>query len=337
MYYLALSVAGLFVFDKNNKLVDSRLFEKNPEEIAKRLSSFDVGKDIPELRELKKKYKNLVTEQPNQGSEYMKENFRDIIFKTGFVKDDAELNKLISSVSIERSKLKISKTEKRDKLIIQTVSALNDLERILNTMSERLREWYGLHYPELDVKDHEKYAELVMKYGSREKFDKFKSSMGMQLKDEDVALLQEYATSLKGLYDTKKKMETYLEKVVPEETPNLNALLGSILTARVLSLAGSLEKLAKMPSSSIQLLGAEKSLFRFLKDKKVKKPPKFGLLYIHPDISTAKKELQGKVARLLSSKLTIAARADFYTKKNMSQELLAEYKKKLEEILNPKA
>jgi nucleolar protein 56 len=92
-----------------------------------------------------------------------------------------------------------------------------------------------------------------------------------------------------------------------------------------------------MPSSSIQLLGAEKSLFRFLKDKKVKKPPKFGLLYIHPDISTAKKELQGKVARLLSSKLTIAARADFYTKKNMSQELLAEYKKKLEEILNPKA
>ena len=336
MHYLALSVAGLFVFNEKNKLIKHILFKKDPAEIAKNMEDFDSGKKMKELDQLKKEFEDLVVRQPNQGSEYMKENLRKIILDTGFVKDNVELNKLMSSVSIERSKLKISTTEKRDKLIIQTVSALNDLERILNTMSERLREWYGLHYPELDAKDHEKYAELVMKYGSRERFDKFKSSMGMKLKEEDVALLQEYATSLKNLYDTKKKMEAYLEKVVPEETPNLNALLGSILTARVLSLAGSLEKLAKMPSSSIQLLGAEKSLFRFLKDKKVKNPPKFGLLYIHPDISTSKKELQGKVARLLSSKLTIAARADFYTKKDMSQELLADYKKKLEEILKSK-
>jgi nucleolar protein 56 len=333
MYYLALSVAGLLVFDKDNKLVDSRLFEKDPEEIAKRLSSLDAGNDIEELRELKKKYKNLVTEQPNQGSEYLKENFRKIILDTGFAKDDVELNKLINSVSIERSKLKISSTEKRDKLIIQTVNAMSDLERIVNMMSERLREWYGLHYPEFDSKEHEKYAELIMKFGDRKNFDKFKRSMGMKLKEEDVALLQEYATSLKNLYVLKKSMEDYLEKVVPEETPNLNALLGSVLTARVLALAGSLERLAKMPSSSIQLLGAEKSLFRFMKDRKIKNPPKFGLLYIHPDISTNKKELQGKVARLLSSKLTIAARADFYTKKDMSQELLADYKKKLETIL----
>jgi nucleolar protein 56 len=93
----------------------------------------------------------------------MKENFRKIISDVGFVKDDVELNQLISSVSIERSKLKISSTEKRDKLIIQTVSALSDLERILNIMSERLREWYGLHFPELDrlVEKHETYARLV--------------------------------------------------------------------------------------------------------------------------------------------------------------------------------
>lgn len=333
MHYLALSVAGLFVFNEKNKLIKHIPFENDPEVIAKRMDDFDSGKKIKELDQLKDEFKDLVVKQPNQGSDYLKDNFRKVVLDTGFVKNDAELNKLINSVSIERTKLKISSTGKRDKLIIQTVSALNDLERILNTMSERLREWYGLHYPELDAKDHEKYVELIIKYGDRKNFDKFKRSMGMQLKEEDVALLKEYATSLKGLYDVKKDMEKYLEKVVPEETPNLNALLGSILTARVLSLAGSLEKLAKMPSSSIQLLGAEKSLFRFLKDKKVKNPPKFGLLYIHPDISTTKKELQGKVARLLSSKLTIAARADFYTKKDMSQELLKDYKKKLEDIL----
>lgn len=333
MHYLAIGVAGLFVFNDKDKLIKHILFKKDPEEIAKKLDDFDSGKKLKELDQLKKEFEDLVVKQPNQGSEYMKENFRKIVIDTGFVKDDAELNKMLSSVSIERSKLKISTTEKRDKLIIQTVNALNDLERILNTMSERLREWYGLHYPEFDSKEHEKYAELVMKFGDRRNFDKFKKSMGMELKENDVKLLQEYSSSLKNLYVLKKSMEDYLERTVPEEVPNLNALLGSILTARVLALAGSLERLAKMPSSSIQLLGAEKSLFRFLKDKKVKNPPKFGLLYIHPDISTAKKELQGKVARLLSSKLTIAARADFYTKKDMSKELLEDYRKKLDAML----
>ncbi|MFH0929111.1 MAG: hypothetical protein V1818_01995 [Candidatus Aenigmatarchaeota archaeon] len=334
MHYLVLSFAGLFVFDKDNKLVDSRLFEKDPQMIAKAMTEFDAGKESKELRELKKKYKNLAVEQPNQASEYLKDNFREIILESKFAKDDAELNRLIGAVSMERSKIKISKTEKRDKIIIQSVSALNDLDRILNTMSERLREWYGLHYPELDVKDHEKFTEKIIKFGDRKNFEKFERSMGTELKEEDIAIIQEYASSLKNLYTLKNGIEKYLEKTVPEEMPNLNALLGPTLTARVLSIAGSLERLAKMPSSSIQLLGAEKSLFRFLKDKKIKNPPKFGLLFTHPDISNAKKELQGKVARILSSKLTIAARADFYSKTNMSEKLLSDYKKKLEKVLS---
>ncbi|MBN2203202.1 MAG: hypothetical protein JW700_03385 [Candidatus Aenigmarchaeota archaeon] len=333
MHYLVLSFAGMFVFDKENKLVDIRLFEKDPMKIAKAMAEFDAGKESEQLRELKKKYKNLVLEQPNQASEFMKDNFRQIIIDSKFVKNDAELNRLIGAVSMERSKIKISKLEKHDKVIIQAVSALNDLERILNTMSERLREWYGLHYPEVDVKDHEKFAEKVATLGRRENFEDFKKSMGTDLKDEDVVIIKDYAKSLKELYVLEKNLEKYLENVVPDEMPNLNALLGATLTARVLLLAGSLEKLAKMPSSSIQLLGAEKSLFRFLKDKKVKNPPKFGILFTHPDISNAKRELQGKVARLLSSKLTLAARADFYSKTDMAEKLSSDYKKKLEKIL----
>lgn len=333
MYYLVLSFAGLLVFDKNNKMVDSRLFGKDPKLIAKAMAEFDAGKESTELRELKKKYKNLVVEHPNQASEFVKENFRKIMQETKFVKDDSELNRIIGAVSMERSKIKISKTEKRDKIIIQSVSALSDLDRILNTMSERLREWYGLHYPELDVKDHEKFVERIVKFGNRKNFENFKGSMGNEFNEADIEMIQSYATSLKNLYVLQSDIEKYLGKSVPEEMPNLNALLGSTLTARVLALAGSLERLAKMPSSSIQLLGAEKSLFRFLKDKKVKNPPKFGLLFTHPDISNSKRELQGKVARLLSSKLTIAARADFYSKTDMSEKLLTDYKKKLEKIL----
>jgi nucleolar protein 56 len=332
MHYLVISVAGLFVFNEKNKLIKHIVFEKNPEKIAERLNSFDSGKDFKELKEVKKEFKDLILEQPNQAADYFKENFRKIILDTKFVKNDAELNQLINSVSIERAKLKISTIERRDKLVIQTVSALNDLEKILNTMSERLREWYGLHYPELEVRDHEKFASEIVKYGERKNFEKTIRSMGMELKEEDIKILQDYAKSLKELYTLRKNIEKYLENIVPQEMPNLNSLLGSILTARILALAGSLEKLAKMPSSAIQLLGAEKSLFRFLKDKKVKRPPKFGLLFMHPDISSEKRELQGRVARLLSSKLTIAARADFYSKKDISKELVESYKKKLKGI-----
>jgi len=332
MHYLAICVAGLFVFNGKNKLIKHILFDKNPEEIAKKLNSFDSGEDFKEIKEVKKEFEDLIIKQPNQATEYLKENFRKIILDTKFVKDDIELNQLINSVSIERSKIKISSIERRDKLVIQTVSALSDLEKILNIMSERLREWYALHYPELEIKDHEKFAEKISECGNRKNFEKIVRSMGMELKEEDIKILQDYAKSLKELYILRKNIEKYLEKIVPEEMPNLNALLGSVLTARILALAGSLEKLSKMPSSSIQLLGAERSLFKFLRDKKIKKPPKFGLLFIHPDISNAKKELQGKIARLLSSKLTIAARADFYTKRNMSKELLEDYNKKLKEI-----
>jgi len=327
MHYLVISPIGLFVFDEKNKLVRLKYFDKNPKEIAKKLEQ----EDFPELKEIKNEFKNLVVKQPNKATKYFRENFREIVLEN--FKNEVELNQFLNSVLIEKTKLKISKIERRDKLIIQTISSLSDLEKILNTMSERLREWYGLHYPEIEIKDHEKFAKLVAEYGDRSNFKDFETSMGMELKESDVEILQIYAKQLKDLYDLKKKVEKYLEKIVPEEIPNLNALLGSILAARILALAGSLEKLAKMPSSTIQLLGAEKSLFKFLRGREKVRPPRFGLLYLHPDISGSKRELQGKIARALSSKLTLAARADFYTKKDISKKLLEDYKKKLKEIL----
>jgi len=331
MHYLAINPIGLFVFNEKNELVKFKYFDKNPEEVAKKLEKFKNKESFPELKEIEKEFKDLIIKQPNKATEYLRENFRKIVLEN--FKDEIELNQFLNSVLIAKTKLKISKMERRDKLIIQTVSSLNDLEKILNTMSERLREWHGLHYPELDVKDHEKFAELIAEHGNRSNFKDFETSMGMELKEDDVKILQDYAKQLRELYDLRKEIEKYLEKIVPEEMPNLNALLGSTLAARLLALAGSLEKLAKMPSSSIQLLGAEKSLFKFLRGRERDRPPRFGLLYLHSDVTGAKRELQGKIARVLSSKLTLAARADFYTKKDISKKLLEDYKKKLEGIL----
>ncbi|MFH1229066.1 MAG: hypothetical protein V1678_01415 [Candidatus Aenigmatarchaeota archaeon] len=334
MHYLAYCVAGLFVFSEDGKLAKTRLFEKNPEEIAKKVDLLEKFEEIPELKELKGEFPDLETEQPNEASEYLRENLRSVILNSGFAKDDMELNHILSAFSIAKAKLSISLIERRDKLIVQTVSALSDMEKIVNMMSERLREWYGLHYPEIVIKDHERFAQEVAEKGMRENFEDFEDSMGMKLKEDDIKVLKDYASKLKALYELKKGVEKYLEKIVPEEIPNLNAMLGSVLAARLLSLAGSLERMAKMPSSTIQLLGSEKRLFKFLKSKeRDKRPPRFGLLYLHPDISTNRRDLQGKIARVLSSKLTLAARADFYSKNDISKELLEDYKRKVAEIL----
>jgi len=300
----AICVGGIFELE-NGKIKKYELFKKDPKFIAKKL---EENKDMESLKD-----------------------FRKILKEVEFVKDDQELNELMNKVAIERAKLKISKKERRDKLIIESVSALNDMDKILNYMIERLREWYGLHYPELKIKDHEKFAELVSKHGKREKFEDFESSMGMKLKEEDVKILKTYAKQVKEMYGLRKGLEEYLNKVVPKEVPNLNALLGSVLAARLLTHAGSLEKLAKMPSSTIQLLGAEKALFKYLKGQE-KKSPKHGIIFTHPDISTAPRESRGKISRLLASKLTLAARADFYSKRDISKKLLEDYKKKLSEI-----
>lgn len=329
MHYLVISIAGLFVFNEDKKLIKHKIFEKKSEKIAEIL----ITKQSPEIEKLKKEFKDLVTEQPNKATKHFRENFRKIVLESKFVKNEKELNQILNQVAIDKTMKEISKMERRDKLIIQSVSALNDLDKILNFMSERLREWYGLHYPEVEIKDHEKFAKQIAKFGTREKFENYSKSMGMELKGEDIKILQTYAERLAKLYGLKKELTDYLEKAVPEEIPNVNALLGSILAARLLTLAGSLERLAKLPSSTVQLLGAERSLFKYLKGRDAKRPPKFGILFLHPDISGSKKEYQGKVARLLSSKLTLAARTDFYTKRDITKQLVKDYKEKLKKIL----
>ena len=319
---------GVFAIE-DGKIVGEALFSKDPKEAAQNLRKFLSGESFPELENLKK----TGAEPGRSAQEFLKDNMRRIAIERGFAKGHEDLNRFIAETGTEMAKMKMVRVEKRDRLIVQTVSALNDMDKILNTMSERLREWFGLHYPELSIKDHESFARMVAEYGRRERFGEFRESTGMELKDEDVVMIQEYAQQLWKMYMLRGVMEKYLEKAVPEEMPNTNALLGSVLAARLLAHAGSLERLAKMPSSKIQLLGAEKALFRFMKDKrKDARPPKFGVLFTHPDVSTAPKEQQGKIARLLASKLTIAVRADFYTKEDKGEQLLLEYERKLKGI-----
>ena len=306
----AVNPLGVFEFDEKMKVKNFRKFN-TPEEAAERISE-------------------LTTDTSTQ--EYLSEHFRELLKQTGF--DDIKANEFISLVAVTLTKKKISSMERRDKLIVQTVSALSDLDRILNSLSERLREWYGLHYPETNIPDHEKFAKVVAELGRRENFKEFESSIGIELSKEDEQMLKVYAAEVVSAYRLRKTLEEYIGNIVPREMPNLAILLGSTLAARLLACTGSIERLAKLPSSTVQMLGAEKSLFRFLKERRGSRgPPKFGVLFSHPAINTAPKELQGKIARLISAKVTVAVRMDFYSKEDHGAELKADLEKKIAEVM----
>ena len=148
----------------------------------------------------------------------------------------------------------------------------------------------------------------------------------MPFSEDDLKAVREYAQSVHGLYTLRESLNTYIKKASKDAIPNLSAVAGPLIACRLLSIAGGLERLAKLPSSTMQLLGAEKALFRHLKSKD--RPPKFGVIFAHPLIQNAGKSDKGRMARLLASKLVMAARADFYTGNDMSEKLLADLKVK---------
>jgi nucleolar protein 56 len=321
---------AVVAFD-GEKVIERRFF-KSPEEAAKVVYSVMKG----EMQAIED-FLNILREkgyEPEMAKEdeinFLREKYREIA-KDKF--NRKELNEFLNRFSIELTKLRISALPRRDRLIIQVVSAIQDLDKIANLMSERLREWYGLHYPELEIEDHEKYARTIAEKGRRENFEGFSFSIGMKFDERDEEAVKKFARNLAEIYKLRESLNKYLEKLVKEEMPNLYALLGHVIAARLLAAAGSLEKLAKMPASTIQLLGAEKALFRFLRSKGKTKPPKHGIIFLTPWIANAPKSKRGKIARLLAAKLMLAARMDYYTKENKGEELRKDLEEKVKEVL----
>ena len=275
-----------------------------------------------------------------------------IAFETGFVKDAEELSLWNHNVSMELAKLRIrSASEKRDLVIAQAIQTLDDLDRTVNLFVGRLREWYGVHFPELDrlIEKHETYARLVMNLGYRDNFSlealekealpKEKAentakmaerSMGADMAEKDMAEIQALSKNVLELYELRKNLEDYVDKTMDEVAPNTRAVAGALLGARLIAIAGSLQNLAMRPASTIQVLGAEKALFRSLKTGA--RPPKHGLIFQHALLHDAKRWQRGKIARVLAGKLAIAARADAFGGKYIGETLKADIDRRLAEI-----
>ncbi len=224
---------------------------------------------------------------------------------------DEDFFSLSKKVAEAFTREKMKEAVGRDYLIVQTVGCLEDVNHSINTLTTRLREWYGLYSPEMGAKleDHEKYLKAVL---SGE--EKCEGSMGMSLGQEDLGEVKEYAATLERLFSYRVRLEKYIEGLMKEVAPNTAAMAGPLLGARLIAKAGTLDRLASFPSSTIQVLGAEKALFKHIVTGTP--PPKHGMIIQHPLVSSAGLKEKGKVARALAAKITIAARMDRFSDNN---------------------
>lgn len=247
---------------------------------------------------------------------------------------EKELGKLRSLV-ISFTKKAVAGSVSDDSLIIQASSAVNELNKAANLLVKRLREWYGLYLPEAseNMAGHEEFVSQILSSSKAELLKKFrldeKDSMGAELSKADADKILAFAETVKGLYESRKSLAKYVEEVMKRHCPNIAAVAGASTGADLIVQAGSLQRLAMLPSSTIQLLGAERELFRHLKDKK-QRPPKAGVLHAHPLVTSASRKEQGRIAKLLADKISIAARVDYFRGKFVGDKLLGELKKKLE-------
>ncbi|EFE31186.1 uncharacterized protein ARB_02055 [Trichophyton benhamiae CBS 112371] len=245
----------------------------------------------------------------------------------GLVPSDISTMSLGLSHSLARHKLKFS-ADKIDTMIVQAISLLDDLDKELNTYAMRVKEWYGWHFPELAkiLNDNMAYAKVVLKMGIRSDSETTdlseilpeeletavkmaaNKSMGTEISNEDLENIQSLAEQVVAFSEYRQQLANYLSARMAAIAPNLTALVGDLVGARLIAHAGSLMNLSKSPASTIQILGAEKALFRALKTKH--DTPKYGLIYHASLIGQATGKNKGKMARVLAAKAAIGLRVD---------------------------
>lgn len=214
-------------------------------------------------------------------------------------------------------------------MVIQAVGLLDDLDKEINNYAMRLREWYGWHFPEVGkiIADNLTYAKVVQAIGMRTNTkhtnlseiltpedeahvkEAAEISMGSEISTEDELNIKELCAQIIFLSEYRASLSEYLRNRMMQIAPNLTIMVGELVAARLISHAGSLISLAKMPASTIQIFGAEKALFRALRTKH--ETPKYGLIYQASFVGSQNNaKMKGKVSRSLASKCALCVRVD---------------------------
>jgi len=257
---------------------------------------------------------------------------------------------ILRKKALRKAKEKVKKEKfKRDKLVIQTIDTIDELDEISNLMTERVRNWYSLHYPELSklIRNTESYLAIVselkhrrnMKVKNLKKYtdraerivEIAEQTMGADISEKDMNHVARLATLAIHAKQERNELAQYVEDLIKEIAPNMYSLAGGMLTARLIALAGSFERLAEFPASTVQVLGAETALFSHLKTGT--DPPKHGVIFAFPAIRRAKKHQRGKLSRAVANKLAIAAKMDYFGHGDDGGKLKKELDAKIEGIL----
>ncbi len=247
-------------------------------------------------------------------------------------KPEAEELGLLREKAIAAAEEAIRQASSRPDLqLVQAIQALDETDKYLNIVATRASEWYGLHFPELTqmMQDNVALCKMVSEIGVRGNYtadvlagrglsdkkveailDAAGRSKGGDISDSDMGRVKSLATLAVHLSGEREKLNEYVEGAMRRISPNVSDVAGSTIGARLMAKAGGLDRLAVLPASTIQILGAEKALFRALRTGA--RPPKHGILFQHQEVHMAPKWQRGKIARTLANKIAIAARVDFY-------------------------
>ena len=293
--YLITKWFGIFICSKKG-IKNKILFPIDENEIAKRLLKIDKNEILSEENKITKGIKKIIVSEKRlqKIGEYSPS---DPFFKEFEIKpEDFDFSEdLLHKATLIVAKNRVEeKLASEDLQIIQMVNALNDLIQTSNLLSERLDCW-----------------SVIPK--SEEKIQPLKNT---------------FFTVNKEIKTLEKQIDSDMEKIAP----NISKITGPLIGARLISLAGGIERLATLPASTVQILGAEKALFRFKKEGG--KPPKHGVIFQHSYINKSPKEIRGKIARILAAKISIAAKADVFTKRDISKDLIDDLDKRIKEIKN---
>jgi len=293
--YLITKWFGTFLLDKNG-VKEKILFPKNVKSISNRILKIKKNEILIEEKKILQNIKPIIVNEKRlrELGEY-KPN--DPLFKKFEINPDdfGFSNDMLQKVNLIITKEKIEEElGSEDLQIIQMINTLNDFIQISNLLSERLENWSLISTP-------------------NEKIQPLKNVLSI-------------------INNEIKSLEKQIENDMRKVSPNVTNLVGSLIGARLIAFSGGLKNLAMLSSSTIQVLGAEKALFRYKKEGG--KPPKHGVIFQHSYINKSSKEVRGKIARIFASKISVAAKADAFTKRNISDDLKKNLEIRIKDIKN---
>jgi nucleolar protein 56 len=296
--YLITKWFGIFLIDKKNKIIKKYLFKNNHENISKKLNQIENNNILIEEKKIIKGFKkDEIISNQKRLKNLVNYQPNEIFFKKlkiNYKDFNFSINNL-KIATINNTNNKLTKEFKlKDHQIIQMVKSLDSLISIHNLLSERLENWLIINTPKYKIEPFKKLIKNIKKEISR--------------------------------------LESQIKNDIQKIAPNSCNIIGPIITARMISLAGNMNNLSKMPASTIQILGAENAFFRYKKEGG--KNPKHGIIFQNNMINQAPKKHRGKISRVIASKLSIAIKADYYTKRDISKDLIKEIHKKLNELKN---